>query len=63
MQTDASALLLMSKIATSFPFVSKQLVQLGVEAVLLKLKGGRPAELHTLIDSTYAAIVNSLSQV
>ena len=58
-QLDAAALLLIQRIASSFPLAARQLLQMGMEDALRSLKPNRSPDLHQLFDSTLSAVISS----
>ncbi|KAF5833752.1 hypothetical protein DUNSADRAFT_9819 [Dunaliella salina] len=55
-QVDASALLLLQRVASSFPLAARQLLQLGTEDSLRLLRPKRTPDLHPLIDSALSQL-------
>lgn len=61
-QLDASALLLLQRIASTFPAAGRQLLQLGAEDVLRRLKPIRPPDMQQLIDNCLISITTAPMQ-
>lgn len=58
-QLDASALMLLQRVASSFPLAAKQLLQMGVEDTLRELRPSRDPSLQQLMDSTLSTIMSA----